>query len=39
MNLGKLEKFIVDRETKLGYVLTQDDSDIEYFLHHLSCRG
>jgi len=39
MNLGKLEKFIVDRETKLGYVLTQDDSDIEYFLHHNECNG
>lgn len=39
MNLGKLEKFVVDRETKLGYVLTQDGSDIEYFLHHNECNG
>ena len=31
-NLGKLSKYEVDRETDLGYVLT-DENDEEYFLH------
>ena len=39
MEIGKINKFIVDRETKLGYVLTIDDSEEEYFLHHNECNG
>ena len=39
MEIGKINKFIVDRETKLGYVLTVDDSEEEYFLHHNECNG
>ena len=39
MQLGKLNKFTVDRETKLGYVLTTEENDNEYFLHHNECNG
>lgn len=38
-NLGRVETYEVDRETKLGYVLVQDGSDDEYFLHHNECNG
>lgn len=37
MNLGKVSKFNIIRETKLGYVLEKDY--IEYFLHHNECNG
>lgn len=37
MNLGKISKFNVVRETNLGYVLEKDY--IEYFLHHNECNG
>ncbi len=39
MQVGKIYEFIVDRETKLGYVLTIDDNEEEYFLHHNECNG
>lgn len=42
MEIGKIYKFIVDRETKLGYVLTDafnEDSEEEFFLHHNECNG
>lgn len=37
MNLGKIDIYVVDRETKLGYVLEKDNE--EYFLHHNECNG
>lgn len=37
MNLGKVSKFNIIRETKLGYVLEKDY--VEYFLHHNECNG
>lgn len=37
MNLGKIDTYTVDRETKLGYVLVKDGE--EYFLHHNECNG
>ncbi|MDY4145037.1 MAG: S1-like domain-containing RNA-binding protein [Bacilli bacterium] len=37
MNLGKIETYTVDRETKLGYVIVKDGE--EYFLHHNECNG
>ena len=37
MNLGKISKFNIVRETNLGYVLEKDY--IEYFLHHNECNG
>ena len=37
MNLGKISKFNILRETNLGYVLEKDY--IEYFLHHNECNG
>lgn len=37
MNLGKLSKYTVVRETKLGYTLLQDN--VEYFLHHNEANG
>ncbi len=42
MDIGKNYKFIVDRETKLGYILTDandDNSEEEFFLHHNECNG
>ncbi len=36
-NLGKIDLYEVDRETKLGYVLVKNDE--EYFLHHNECAG
>ena len=37
MNLGIISKYKVDRETKIGYTLIQDN--VEYFLHHNECNG
>ncbi|HKM29204.1 MAG TPA: S1-like domain-containing RNA-binding protein [Bacilli bacterium] len=39
MSLGKIEKYCVDRETNLGYILTRDNDEEEYFLHHNECKG
>lgn len=39
MVIGKSDKFIVDRETKLGYVLIKDEESEEIFLHHNECNG
>ncbi|HPL55142.1 MAG TPA: S1-like domain-containing RNA-binding protein [Bacilli bacterium] len=39
MSIGKTEKYRVDRETKLGYILTKANDDEEYFLHHNECQG
>ncbi len=36
-NIGKYDIYTVDRETKLGYVLTKEGE--EYFLHHNECNG
>lgn len=37
-HLGHINKYKVDRETKLGYVLL-DNQENEYFLHHNECKG
>lgn len=43
MSLGRISSYVVDRETKLGYVLTKIDSDNiddeEFFLHRNECNG
>lgn len=39
MNIGKTEKYCVDRETNLGYILTKNNDEEEYFLHHNECQG
>lgn len=39
MSLGKIEKYCIDRETNLGYILTRDNDEEEYFLHHNECKG
>ena len=36
-NLGKIDLYQVNRETKLGYVLEKDGE--EFFLHHNECNG
>ena len=38
MSLGHINKYTVDRETKLGYMLV-DNEGREYFLHHNECGG
>ena len=38
MSLGHINKYTVDRETKLGYMLV-DSEGREYFLHHNECGG
>ena len=37
MALGYINKFVVDRETQLGYVIKKDDN--EFFLHRNECCG
>ncbi len=37
MKLGEIANYIVDRETDLGYILKDNES--EYFLHHNECNG
>lgn len=37
MRLGEISEYIVERETKLGYMISQDG--VEYFLHHNECMG
>ena len=37
MALGYINKFIVDRETQLGYVIKKDEN--EFFLHRNECCG
>ena len=40
MIIGKSDKFIVDRETNLGYILIKaENPDEEIFLHHNECCG
>ena len=36
MKLGLISKYVVDRETKLGYTITDESG--EYFLHHNECN-